>query len=58
MTEAYMCATCRFYGNRGYGLGPCLRYPPVVRSVPTGAKTEWPQVSSSNWCGEYQEFPA
>lgn len=49
------CETCRFYGNAGYGLGPCLRMPPTVTATNEGGKqTSWPQVSSSSWCGEHQ----
>lgn len=53
MTQA-TCQTCRYYGNAGYGLGPCLRYPPVVTATnESGKQTSFPNVSSADWCGEH-----
>jgi hypothetical protein len=62
------CSGCSYYHSAGGKSGHCRRYPPRVASVPKTvvhksthdeygivAKTEWPVVAATDWCGEFKE---
>jgi len=62
------CATCSFWTGdkkKGVGEGQCHRYPkvaagvvptqnPLTRQVQPMALFAWPQLSATEWCGEWQ----
>ncbi len=47
------CKNCRFYNELYEELGECRRYAP--RPFSSELRWEWPQVSPTSWCGEFEE---
>lgn len=52
------CSTCRFYqafpDMVGQGEGQCRKGAPYAVIIEKQARTMWPAVLVSDWCGEYQ----
>jgi hypothetical protein len=57
------CKSCRFWVqtrtiDSEFSMGECRRHPPTVFYDPTSDDNpvfaEWPPVSSSEWCGDYE----
>lgn len=51
------CATCLFFRKDDGDKGFCHRYPPQVLGgggAWDSSDTQWPQVRSIEWCGEWQ----
>lgn len=48
----HSCATCRYWDVRDpKTLGLCRSVEPTLRD---GSRGEWPETSSSDWCGEWE----
>jgi hypothetical protein len=46
------CKTCAFFNDQG---SECRRYAPQPHETDRGdMKASWPNVSASDWCGEYK----
>lgn len=46
------CGNCRFHNRLQ---GDCRRYPPAVIVMEDSATAEFPDVSPSDYCGEWKE---
>ena len=53
------CQTCRFYAKstHDHGHGDCRRHVPTVLMWNGHPHNRWPQVSFTDWCGEYEDIP-
>jgi hypothetical protein len=51
------CFTCRFRGGVGQYYD-CRRHAPITFELRGGVKdARWPQVTWSDWCGDYEPIP-
>lgn len=46
-----MCVNCKYYSADNQ----CRRYPPVVVVWDDVPATVWPDIYSTNWCGEFKD---
>jgi hypothetical protein len=54
-----VCETCLFFRSYGTGSsGECRRFPPQVNMLSDdgGPTTDFPVVTSKEWCGEHPQF--
>ena len=60
MDELSRCHNCRFYDeampreNDRHGFGKCRRYAPRPGDVNEDGDAEWPDVQSTDYCGEHE----
>ncbi len=58
--EDQLCDECRFFISDGTSFaGECHRKPPKIIKRPNREEQHnrgvWPEVTTSDWCGEFQE---
>lgn len=56
------CSSCRFgevvVGDDDRPYVECRRHPPIVIVLDAEPCRLWPQVSASDWCGDWEQAPA